>query len=304
MAALVKLAHDAGMGTAEIMVWRMGPGLLVVAAQMWKNGQPFVPRRPGAIALRAMFGGMAMGLYFWALSTLTLLQYSVIALSQPVFVAVVAVPLLHERLRGSALVALPLALVGAGLVVVPEAVFTGAGLAAFGELPAVAAAAGVASALCSALAHTFVRRATGPADKKGRAPDSPHTVVFHFSLFVTIAATIAGLAQGELTGLPPTLTTAQSLLMLLPMSLLGVFGQLMLSAAYAARDAPVIAIVGYARIPLGLLADVLIWGAVAGASEVTGATLVVAAGWLLARSSAKPPEKPPPGGQPQGHRST
>lgn len=285
MAALVKLAHEAGMGTAEIIVWRMGPGLVVLAIQMLRNGQPFRPRRPGAVLLRSIFGGMAMSLYFWALATLTLLQYSVIALSQPVFVAVVALPLLGERLRGSALIALPLALVGAGLVVLPDSLLWGGEPSELGGIPLIAAVAGLASALCSALAHTFVRSATGPADARGREPDSPHTVVFHFSLLVTVAAAIVALAQGELQTLPASMSTAKALTILLSMSALGVLGQLLLSAAYADRDAPIIAIVGYARIPLGLLGDVVVWGAAADSSALLGAALVVVAGWLLGRSA-------------------
>lgn len=224
-----------------------------------------------------------MALYFWALDSLTLLQYSVIGLSQPVLVAVLAVPLLDERLRGSALVALPIALGGAALVVLPDALVWRGDVTALEGIPIVAAIAAVASATCSAAAHTFVRRATGPSDARGRPPDHPETVVLMFSLVVVVGSLGLGLTQGQIQGPPPSMSTTEALALLLPMAIVGVAGQLMLSAAYARGSAPSTAIVGYARIPLGLLADVLVWGAVAESSGLVGALLVFVAGWLLVR---------------------
>ncbi|MCA9656614.1 MAG: DMT family transporter, partial [Myxococcales bacterium] len=148
--------------------------------------------------------------------------------------------------------------------------------------------AALGSALGSALAHTFVRRATGPRDSRGRPPDAPETVVLAFSVVVVGGALLVGLARGELRGLPPSLPPARALAILLPMALVGMTGQLLLSAAYAHADAPRTAIVGYARIPLGLLADALLWGAVAESSSLLGALLVFAAGWLLIRERRSP----------------
>lgn len=281
MSALVKIAREAGMGTAEVMVWRMAPGLPLVAIQMRRRGISWLPRRPGAVLLRSVCGGLAMALYFWALDSLTLLQYSVIGLSQPVLVAMLAVPLLDERLRGSALAALPVALAGAALVLLPDALVWRGDASAVDTIPVLAGVVSLGSATFSALAHTFVRRATGPHDPRGRPADAPETVVLAFSLVVTLGALGVGLAQGQLRGPPPALSTVEALALLLPMAMIGMLGQLLLSAAYARGGAPHTAIVGYARIPLGLLADVLVWGAVAESSGLVGALLVFVAGALL-----------------------
>lgn len=300
MSALVKLVREAGMGTAEVMVWRMAPGLPLVAIQMRRRGISWLPRRPGAVIMRSVCGGLAMALYFWALESLTLLQYSVIGLSQPVLVAVLAVPLLNERLRGSALAALPVALAGAALVLLPDALLWRGDTSALDTIPALAGILSVVSATCSALAHTFVRRATGPSDPRGRPADAPETVVMAFSLVVTLGALGVGLAQGQLRGPPPTLSTVEALALLLPMALVGVLGQLMLSAAYARDNAPRTAIVGYARIPLGLLADVIVWGTVAESSGLVGALLVFVAGGLLIsdRRTDRPTNPPTTGPSP------
>jgi drug/metabolite transporter (DMT)-like permease len=213
-----------------------------------------------------------------------LLQFSVIGLSQPALVAVAAVPLLHERLRGSAALALPLAMAGAALVVLPDEVFSGSAPSPFAGIPTLAALAALACALCSALAHTFVRRATRPDAPDGSPPEAPETVVLYFSVLVTLGAAFVGIVAGDLAGPPPTMSLGPAITMLLAMSTAGVVGQLLLSAAYARAHAPATAMVGYARIPLGFAADVLLWGAIAGISGLLGAVLVLFAGILLLRS--------------------
>ncbi len=288
MSTLVKLAREAGLATTEVMLWRMLPGIPLVAAWMHWRGIAWRPRRPGPVLLRSIFGGCAMGLYFWALSSLTLLQHSVIGLSQPVLVAVVAAPLLGERLRGAALLTLPIALAGAALVVLPDAVLLDGDLSALHGLPLWATVAAFGSATCSAIAHVLIRRATGPVDGAGREPDAPQTVVLWFAIVVSAGLLVLTAVRGELPELVSTAPTPYALGLLLPMAGLGVVGQLMLSAAYTRVAAPTIAVVGYARMPLGLLADVVVWSALAGVSGLLGAGLVLVAGWVLARDRSQP----------------
>ncbi len=286
MSVLVKLVREGGMSTAEVMLWRMAPGALVVAAQMRRRAIPVRPRRPGAVFARAICGGLAMALYFWALSRLSLLQFSVIGLSQPVLVALVSIPLLGERLRLAAVAALGLALVGAILVVVPDAVFAGRS-SDLGAVPLLPALAAVGYAFLSAVAHAFVRRATR-ATNDGAPADAPQTVVLHFSVLVAIAAAVVALAQGPLHGPPVSLGRVAGYGALLGIATFGVVGQLLLSAAYARANAPETAMVGYARIPLGFGADVLLWGAMADVSGLVGAVGVVVAGALLVRGQRPP----------------
>lgn len=290
MSVLVKLVREAGMPTAELMLWRMAPGAIVVLAQMRRRAIPLRPRRPGAVFARSVCGGVAMALYFWALARLSLLQFAVLGLSQPVFVALVAIPLLGERLRPSALAALVLAFGGAVLVVVPDAALAGASTDLSG-IPLLPALAGLAYALLSATAHAFVRRATRPTSD-GPGPDAPETVVLYFSVLVAVAAAVAAVADGPLQGPPSSMSDLAGYGALLGIATTGVVGQLLLSAAYARTNAPETAMVGYARIPLGFGADVLLWGAMADVSGLLGALGVVVAGGLLVRGRrSRDPER-------------
>ena len=288
MAAVVKLLRDAGMGTAQTMVWRMAPSLPVVWWALHRRKVSLRPRQPLAIGLRCVFGGLAMAAYFWALSALSLLQHTVLYLAQPVFVAMLAPLVLGERLRSAALVALGLALVGAALAVVPDELLTNPSLAAAHlDVPLWPALMGLASAVCSAAAHLSIRQATAPRGDPAAA-DAPDLVVFYFTATVAVAAALV--TGGDLPGAPASISAGEVTGLVAAMATMGVVGQLLLSNAYSLADAPAVAIVGYARIPLSMLGDVWLWGAVAGLSGWLGGALMVIAGVLLVRS--EPPAPP------------
>ena len=290
MVTLVKLVREAGLATLEVMVWRMAPGLPIVGFLLIRRGASFRPSRPIAIGARSLFGGLAMGTYFWAVESLTLFQNTVLQLSQPVFVALLAPFVLAERLRGAALLALLLALVGAAVVIAPGQLLWWRAIPLAAGIPLIPAAMRLLSAAFSALAHMTIRLATmahshGPT-ARGHA-DPPELVVFHFSLWVALACTLGALGRGTEGFLPPSLPVGQSLGLLLGIAGSGVAGQLMLSRAYAATQAPTVAIVGYAAIPLSMVADALVWGSTVDAAGLLGALCMVGAGVLLARSTRR-----------------
>ena len=289
MAAAVKLLREGGLGTAEVMLWRMAPGLPWVYWMLRRQGISLRPRRPAAVAARCLFGGLAMAAYFWALTALTLLQHTVLYLTQPVFVAILAPLVVRERLRGAALVALPLALTGAALVIVPTDLLRDPSFAqAHLDIPLLPALMGLASAVLSALAHVTIRRATSVRDGDEGPADAPEIIVLYFSLAVSSGALIGSAANG-FAMMPPDLETMDTMGLIALMATTGVIGQLLLSRAYARTDAPAVAIVGYARIPLSMAADVVLWGAAAGLSGWLGAATMIVAGVLLVRSGrAKP----------------
>lgn len=287
MNALVKDLREHGMGTFEVMVWRTAPGLPFVWLELRMRGLPLRPRRPRVVALRTAFGGLAMTTNFWAVQALALVQHTVVHLVQPVFVAILSPLLLRERLRGAALFSLCLALAGALVVLMPPDLFV-VGLVALGTavaMPLVPGLVGLCSAFCSSLAHIQLRLATGtdvPTKlDPGAPPDAPETVVFHFTAFVSIVGTAIGLALGEFRALPAGLDLAATTGRVAAMALAGLAGQLMMSRAYARAEAPTVAIVAYAAIPISAAIDAFVWGADVGVTAYVGAGAMVLAGILL-----------------------
>ncbi len=283
MNAFVKDLRDHGMGTLEVMVWRTAPGLPLLWLELRLRGLPVRPRRPRVVALRTVFGCLAMFTNFWAVQKLALVQHTVIHLTQPVWVAVVSPSLLRERLRGAAVLALLLALVGAIVVLLP----TGTADLAVVMMPIVPGLVGLASAFSSSLAHVMLRSATAPPDAafdRSEPADAPETVVLHFTLVVTVLGTLLGLVTGELRSLPPGLDLGDTAWRIAAMAGLGLVGQLMMSRAYARAEAPAIAIVAYAGIPVAAVVDALVWHTALGWATAVGASVMVVAGWLLARA--------------------
>jgi drug/metabolite transporter (DMT)-like permease len=274
MAAFVKALREDGLSTHEVMFWRMAPGLAWVWAELHLRKQTLRPAAWGPIAARSLYGLAAMGCYFYALRALSLIEYTVLTLLQPVLVALLAPAMLGERLRTSAVVALILALAGALVVLRPDRTEAA-------NMALIPIAVGIAAAVLSALAHIYVRRAT--------LRDSPERVVFWFTLVVSAAALGSGLARGDfVAGLPAGLELGPALAKIAGMAGFGLAGQLFMTRAYGRTAAPLVAIVAYAAIPTSIAADLLAWGLRPGVGEIAGSILMIGAGVLLVRGRAQP----------------
>lgn len=293
MNALVKDLREQGMGTLEVMVWRTAPGLPLAWLELVRRGLPLRPRRPRTVALRSLLGVAAMSTNFWAIRALSLLQHTVLHLMQPVFVATLSPLLLGERLRGGALAALLLALAGALVVLVPPdaSLLEAAWIATAVTMPLVPGLAGTGSALASALAHITLRQATAASIDarldRGRAPDAPETVVFHFTAVITVVCTVAALVDGQLRSLPHGLSAAGAVARIVAMAAVGLLGQMAMSRAYARAEAPTIAIVAYAAIPISGVLDHAVWGTAIGPTLWLGAGAMLVAGALLVRGNPR-----------------
>ena len=274
MVLFVKLLREAGMSTTEVIVWRMGPGVPLAAWLLYRKGRSWKPRRPLQLLGRVAFGATAMTTYFWAIPQLSLFTNTSIALTQPVFVAMLSPWLLRERATRAVGFAFALALCGTALVVSGRAsdISTWTFVAAVPLLPA---AVRLGSSASSATAHIFIRRTT----REGGDP--PDLVVLHFTGWVTIVALIVGLAGGSLEGPPATLERSVAYGYIAAMAGCGIAGQLMLSRAYARGRAPAVAVMGYVAIPLSLGLDALVWGVGVHLLQVVGVALTVCGGALL-----------------------
>lgn len=269
MSVFVKLLREDGLSTNEVMFWRMAPGLPWVWMELRLRKLSVWPNDAKTIAARSLHGLGAMACYFYALRTLSVIQYTVLTLLQPVFVALLAPFMLDERLRQSAVVALGVAMAGALVVLRPDRMESGG----IGPWPVVV---GVAATVFSALAHIHVRKAT--------AQDPPERVVFWFTVAVSTVALIGGLASGDFVrGLPPKLELAPAVLKIAGAGGFGLAGQLFMTRAYGRAAAPTVAMVAYSAIPASLVLDWLIWDLRPGLAELLGSLAMIGAGVLLVR---------------------
>lgn len=276
MNACAKLLREDGFSTAEIIFYRTAPGLLWIWADVRRRHQSLRPVRVDLVALRSTFGVAAMAANFYAVQALTLVQNQALHLLQPVFVALFAPLILHERLHQLVLVALTLAATGAFLTLAPRGDLS--------SLPLVPAIIGISAAVFSSLAHVTIRKTS--------ATEAPEVVVFHFALHAAIVGLAWGLWHGDFQLVHLTRT---NLGLIAGTTLFGTLGQLWMTRAYGLAPASRVAMVAYAAIPLSLGADIALWGAGAAVESLAGAVLLVGAGYLITRKPAPSQTQP---GQP------
>ena len=144
LAALIKLASDAGIGTVELVFYRFAFGFIPLA--IWialrRDWGAWRTQRPGAHIGRAALGLLTMALTFGALAWLPLAEATTIAFAAPLLSVVLSATILREpvgRYRWSAVAAGLL-----GVVIVMRPGGGGAPLAPLGLALAVAGARGVA----------------------------------------------------------------------------------------------------------------------------------------------------------------
>jgi len=272
MGAFVKVLREDGFSTVEVMVFRAAPGVPWLWCELRRRGARLWPNAPHVIFLRALFGGSAMWASFQAMRVLTLAQNSVLRLAIPVFIALLAPLLLRERPRRATYGALVIALFGALVMIRPDRPSL--------EMPVVAGMLTLTAALLGALAHICVRHAT--------RFDAPETVVFHFMMLVSAASFAVAWMDGGFRALPADQSVLEVVGKVVALGLLGALAQLLMTYAYGHAQAPVVAIVGYAGIPLSYLIDLLVWDARASVSALLGALLMVVAGVILVGSRPRP----------------
>jgi drug/metabolite transporter (DMT)-like permease len=267
MQAVVKSARHGGLDPSEVMFFRTAPGLPLLWWALARRGQRLTPDRPWNLAVRSLFGSIAMATNFTAVRYLTLGQFSTLQLSQPVFVAVIAPALLKERVR--AVTWLALAFAGGGALVM---------LAPWNEhndVSAYAAVLGVTSALASAFAMIWVRKAT--------ESDPAERVVFHFSAWVSVVSLLIGLCSGSFLDLASSVGLGRLGLWTLGMAGFGTLGQVLMTRAYERGEATTVSMVGYSGVLLSMLLDAALFDVAPAQSALLGAALMIVAAVLILR---------------------
>jgi drug/metabolite transporter (DMT)-like permease len=169
MSLQVKLAGHR-LHSSEIVFVRSLLSLVFTYVLLKRARVPVGGNRKGALVLRGLFGFIALSCFFFALTRLPLADATVLHFTNPVFAAVLAAVLLHERVGPKEVLGLLVSLSGVVLVARPSWLF-GAGAGAL-DLLAVGVALG--GAFFSALAYVVVRDL--------RRTEHHLVVVFYFPL--------------------------------------------------------------------------------------------------------------------------
>jgi len=256
-AAFVKFIGGA-VPTSEIVFFRSTVAAVCMVPLIRRAGGWSVlhTRWPWGHAWRLLAGLAGMYGSFYGYVRLPLATVTALGFSMPIFLALLSVPLLRERVgpeRGLALVA---GLVGVLFVLRP---WQGSG-----GLPLAPALVVVAGVVCWALAMISIRR-------MGQSGERNITIVLLF--------TLGGSVVSGLLCIPVWVTPSSSILAaLVSVGAISAAAQLLMTEGYRSGEATMLAPFEYGAILYTVLLGFLIWGEAPGAWEFAGIAVLVASG--------------------------
>lgn len=259
MGATLKLASLHGVNAPEMILYRNGFGLPVLLA--WVLLGPGIgalrTRRPLAHLTRSIVGLTSMLLTFQALILLPLAEATTITFAAPVFATILSVVVLSEKVGRYRWAAVLLGFAGVLVVMQPGSDV----LPLLGVLVAIAAAIGQAAV---AITLRQIGKSEGIA-----------AIVFWF----TVGTTVAGLAMLPWFG---HRHDAQTWGLLVIAGMVGICGQLMMTASLRHAPVAVVAPLDYLQILWATLFGWLLFGHAPVATTLLGAAMVVSGGVLTA----------------------
>jgi drug/metabolite transporter (DMT)-like permease len=210
--------------------------------------------------------------WFFALTLIPLADFTAISFTAPMFLTILAMLFLGEKIHRYRWTALAIGFVGVLVMVGPHLTFGASSLG-------VAAALG--AAVFSALAMMFLRGMSGA----GR--EHAITITFYFS--------VTSMACGAVTALWGwPMPTAEQWLFIGLVGLFGLVGQLLMTWSYRYAEASTVAPLDYGNLIVAVVLGYFFFDEVPHLSTWVGAPLVIAAGSIILwreyrRSVARPP---------------
>lgn len=257
--------------TGQIIFFRNFFAFPPILFFLWQTGGlAFRTTQARSHALRGLFGVTSMYCYFLSYKLLPLSDAVALSLSSPIFMTVLSIPLLGEKVGMRRWAAVFVGFVGVLIMTRP-----GAGIF---EL---AALVPLIAAVFYDLAMVTVRKMT--AERSG-------TVAFYFTLIACTAglATIpAGRPEWAAFGLGPWVwPSGGDLLVLVVIGTIGGIGQILLTNAFRMAPMAVVAPFDYTALVYAFILGYFCFGEVPDAYLITGGLTVVASGIYIVHREA------------------
>ncbi len=257
MGATIKIASHR-LDNEMVVFLRNLIGLLLILPLIGRMGLARIrTRRPGMHLLRSLTGLSAMYCFFYALSHLNLAEAMLLNYSAPLFIAVIAVLWLDERITRDLFVALLFGFAGIALILKPD---TG--------IFAPAALIGSLAGLFAGIAMVSIRRMSDS--------EPPLRIVFYFSLIATLVSAIPLIWHWQTP-------TRDTLAIMLLAGLFATGGQILLTRSYSLAPASRVGPYIYTSVVFAALLGWLLWRETLDGWALLGAILVSCSGILAMR---------------------
>lgn len=247
----------------QIAFIRYAIGICLAAAIATRMGgiATLKTRRPLGHLLRSALNLGTMLTFYYALARLPLADAISIGYAAPLFMTVLSVPLLRERVGFRRWTAVLIGFVGVVVILRP----TGAGLE-FGSLLA------LLSAFLYALTLITSRQLSGT--------ESSHTILFYYSVAVLVAT---GAAMPWMWITP----TWNDLWMFGLAGIAGGVGQYLLNQAFRYGEVSLLAPIEYVTLLWAILFGFAVWGELPGAAVLIGAAIIIASTLYIVQREAR-----------------
>jgi drug/metabolite transporter (DMT)-like permease len=264
-AALVK-SLGAGIPTIEIVLFRSLVAFAVITPLLLRHGgwRALKTCRPLSHAVRTTYGFLGMVTSFYGYRMLPLAMVTALGFAMPLFLTVLSVPLLGERVGWRRATAILVGFAGVVVMVRPWGGGLGDDPAALGAVAFV-----VLGVMTWALAMISIR-------KMGRVGEPNVTIVAWFSLG---SAAIAAIAT-----LPVWVTPDPAqLAALIGVGAISGIAQLLMTEGYRTGETTLVAPFEYSAILYTTLLGMFLWGELPDAWNILGIGIVVASGMYIYR---------------------
>jgi drug/metabolite transporter (DMT)-like permease len=260
LSACVKYLGDA-IPTGQLIFVRGLISAAVLAFIAWRFEGLHILRtdRLRSHAVRSLSGTASMFCWFTALTLIPLAAFTAISFTAPLFLTVLAMLFLGERIHFYRWSALAIGFAGVLITIGPHLTF---GDSSFGVL------VGLGAAVFSALAMVALRGMSGSGG------EHPLAITFYFSLTTVLCSAATAVA-----GWP--MPTREQWIVIVLAALLGVFGQLLMTMSYRYAEASTLAPLDYTNLLLSVALGYYIFAEVPHWSMWIGAPLVIAAGLII-----------------------
>jgi drug/metabolite transporter (DMT)-like permease len=257
MDALLKF-FSATYPPMEVAVLRGAAALpfLLVPVLLFGRWQDLKPQRFGMHLARGALAVLVLGTFIYAVRALSLANAYAVFLSAPLIMTALSVPILKERTDRAGWLAISLGLLGVVIMLRPSA----SGLVSLGSLAA------LISAIAYAVSGIMVRVLT-------RTDTTASVVVWTVSLMTVLSLLIAA---PHWVALEP-----RHYRWLILLGGLAAIGSYLLTAAFRAAPAAVVAPLEYTALLWGITIDRLVWHVLPSARVLSGGVVVIASGLYL-----------------------
>ena len=260
MAASVKYLGPA-VPAGQAIFLRGAIAMLVIGCIAWRTEglRILLTGNWRAHALRSVAGSISMFCWFTALTLIPLAEMTAISFATPLFLTVLAMLFLGERIHWYRWTALGIGFAGVSVMIAPQL--------GSDRGSALGTSVAMLAAVMAGFALMFLRQMSGR--------EHALAITFYFFLTSTVLASLTWI----FTDWP--LPTGQQWVLLVMIGVFGLLGQLLMTHSYRHAEASLIAPLDYTSLLAAVAIGYYLFGEVPHVATWLGAPLVIAAGGII-----------------------